>query len=104
MTYDPNDRALDREAHDELKSVHWLTGMLLTPQHFERQDRFTEETAGWVLRHAVAHAGLVGGGLRTDPGVTNLSRFDPVLRVDDDGTTVRLAVLFARRRRSPPPA
>jgi hypothetical protein len=79
-----------------LKSVNWLTGMLLTPQHFERQDRFVEESARWVVRHALPHAGLVGGGLRADPRATNLAQFDPQLEVEDDGETVRLALLFAR--------
>ena len=79
-----------------LKSVHWLTGMLLTPQHFERQDQFIEAAARWAVRYALPDAGLVGGGLRVDPRATDPARYDPRLEVADDGETVRLALLTAR--------
>lgn len=78
------------------RSVHWLTGMLLTPQHFERQDEFVVASAGWALRYVQSGVGLVGGGLRTNAETTDLSRFDPRLEVSDDGETVRVALVFAR--------
>ncbi len=79
-----------------LKSVHWLTGMLLTPQHFERQDEFIEAAARWAVRYGLPSAGLVGGGLRIDPRTTDPARYDPRLEVADDGETVRLSLLAAR--------
>ena len=79
-----------------LKSVHWLTGMLLTPQHFERQDQFIEAAARWAMRYAMPGAGLLGGGLRVDPRTTDPARYDPRLEVADDGETVRLSLLTAR--------
>ena len=78
------------------RSVHWLTGMLLTPQHFERQDEFVVASAGWALRYALPGVGLLGGGLRANPRTTDLSQFDPRLEVSDDGETVRVALVFAR--------
>lgn len=79
-----------------LKSVHWLTGMLLTPQHFERQDQFIEAAARWAVRYTLPGAGLVGGGLRVDPRATDPARYDPRLEVADDGETVRLSLVTAR--------
>jgi hypothetical protein len=79
-----------------LRSVNWMTGMLLTPDHFLRQDGYIDESLGWVLRHCVAGAGLVGGGVRIESGRRGLAGFDPKVEVSDDGTTVRVSVLQAR--------
>ena len=79
-----------------LKSVNWLTGMLLTPQHFEQQDQFVDGAAAWLVRYAMEQHGLVGGGLRVDPQRNTLTQFDPQLDVRDTGDAVQLALLFAR--------
>ena len=79
-----------------LRSVNWMTGMLLTPDHFLRQDGYIDESLGWVLRHCVAGAGLVGGGVRIESGRRGLAGFDPKVEVSDDGTTVRVSVFQAR--------
>ncbi|HEY0777185.1 MAG TPA: hypothetical protein VGD56_04385, partial [Gemmatirosa sp.] len=92
----PSGNGSDPAGDDALKSVHWLTGMLLTPQHFERQDQFIEAAARWAVRYALPGAGLVGGGLRVDPRTTDPARFDPRLEIADDGETVRLSLLAAR--------
>ena len=47
-----------------LKSVNWVPGMLLTPEHFLEQERFTDDLVGWVLRYASSVTGLVGAGAR----------------------------------------
>ena len=78
------------------RSVNWITGMLLTPEHFLRQDDYIDEALGWVLRHCVAGVGLVGGGVRLESGRRGLAGFDPKVDVSDDGSTVRIAVLQAR--------
>jgi hypothetical protein len=78
------------------KSVNWITGMLLTPDHFRIQDAYAEGLVGWVLRHCVPGTGLVGGGVRLVETERGLAGHDPRLQVADDGETVRVAVLQAR--------
>jgi hypothetical protein len=84
------------EAVGGLRSVNWVTGMLLTPEHFVRQDGYIDESLGWMLRYCVPGAGLVGGGVRLDSGQRGLAGFDPRVDVSDDGTSVRIAVVQAR--------
>jgi hypothetical protein len=79
-----------------LKSVNWTTGMLLSPDHFRRQDAFLEETVGWLLQYCLPGTGLVGAGIRIAPGERGLARFDPRVEVSDDGETVSVSVLEAR--------
>jgi len=79
-----------------MRSVNWVTGMLLTPEHFRAQDRYIEDSFGWILRYCVPGAGLVGGGVRLRKGEMGQGRFDPKLEIEDDGKAVRLAVLQAR--------
>jgi hypothetical protein len=66
------------------------------PEHFLRQDGYIDESLGWVLRHCVAGAGLVGGGVRLESGQRGLPGFDPRLELSDDGSVVRVSVLQAR--------
>jgi hypothetical protein len=73
-----------------------MTGMLLTPEHFLRQDGYIDASFEWLLRHCVPAMGLVGGGVRLESGQRGLAGFDPKLEVEDDGTTVRVTVLQAR--------
>ena len=82
--------------HEGLISVNWTTGMLLTPDHFRRQDGFVEESFGWLLRYCTPGSGLVGGGVRMDGAQRVLGAFDPHVEVSDDGATVRVSVAQAR--------
>lgn len=81
---------------DGMKSVNWMTGMLLTPAHFTRQDEYIDEAAAWVVRFCVPGTGLVGRGVREDPNHGGPSAYDPQLHVEDDGQVVRIAVVSAR--------
>jgi hypothetical protein len=81
---------------DGLKSVNWTTGMLLTPDHFRRQDDFVEGSFGWLLRYCTPGSGLVGGGVRVDGAHRMLGTCDPHVEVSDDGATVRVSVVQAR--------
>lgn len=78
------------------RSVNWSTGMLLTPDHFRIQDAYAQGLVGWVLRHCVPGAGLVGGGVRLGETERGLAGHDPRVQVADDGETVRVAVMQAR--------
>ncbi len=79
-----------------LKSINWTTGMLLSPEHFRRQDAYFDETIGWLLRYCLPGVGLVGGGIRLPSGERGLGKFDPRVDIYDDGTLLRVSVLEAR--------
>jgi hypothetical protein len=79
-----------------LRSVNWISGMLLTPEHFGTQDRYIEDLFGWLLRYCIPATGLVGGGVRMDAGERGLVAHDPRMELQDDGKTVTLTVLQAR--------
>ncbi len=79
-----------------MRSVNWISGMLLTPEHFSAQDRYIEGAFGWLLRHAIPATGLLGGGVRLDAAERGLAAYDPRLEVSDDGRTVAVTVLQAR--------
>ena len=79
-----------------LKSINWTTGMLLSPEHFRRQDAYFDETIGWLLQYCLPGIGLVGGGIRLPSGERGLGKFDPRVDIYDDGTTLRVSVLEAR--------
>jgi hypothetical protein len=79
-----------------LKSINWTTGMLLSPEHFRRQDAYFDETIGWLLRYCLPGVGLVGGGIRVPTGERGLGKFDPRVDIYDDGQTLRVTVLEAR--------
>lgn len=84
------------ESNGRTRSVNWMTGMLLTPEHFLRQDNYIDSSFEWLLRYCIPAMGLVGGGVRLESGQRGLAGFDPKLEVEDDGTTVRVTVLQAR--------
>jgi hypothetical protein len=73
-----------------------MTGMLLTPEHFLRQDAYIDASFEWLLRNCIPAMGLVGGGVRLESGQRGLAGFDPKIEVEDDGSTVRVTVLQAR--------
>jgi hypothetical protein len=85
-----NDKEID------LRSVNWERGMLLTPEHFLRQERYVESLFAWVLRYAVESYGLVGAGPRTAPTERGAVSHDPVVSVHDDGVTLKVSVTQCR--------
>jgi hypothetical protein len=84
------------ERDEYFKAVNWTTGMLLTPQHFLRQDQYAEEQVAWLLRYCNPATGLVGGGLRLDAVDQGLARFDPKVEIQNDSDVLRVGVLRAR--------
>lgn len=78
------------------RSVNWTTGMLLTPEHFLRQDRYIEEQVAWLLRYCIPVSGLVGGGVRLDTVEQGLAKFDPKVELHNEGDSLRITVLRAR--------
>ena len=74
----------------DLTTVNWEHGMLLTPEHFLRQERYMDSALLWVLRYATSHYGLVGGGARVPETERGAARYDPIVTVahDDNGLSV----------------
>ena len=79
-----------------VRSVNWMTGMLLTPEHFLRQDAYIDNAFAWLLRYTLPGTGLVGGGVRLEIGQRGLAGFDPKVEINDDGSRVHVSVIQAR--------
>lgn len=75
----------------ELMRVNWSTGMLLTTEHFARQDAASEAASKWGWRHLRTASGLVGPGARNREAHGSPA-FDPQLSIADDGQVVRLSL------------
>ena len=79
-----------------LRSVNWEHGMLLTPEHFLRQERYLESLAGWALRFLTPGAGLVGGGVRLPESDLGTVRYDPEVTLAETPEALDLSVKRAR--------
>lgn len=80
----------------KLNSVNWEHGMLLTPEHFLRQERYVDSLIGWALRYATNAAGLVGGGPRILESELGAARFDPVVSLHEDEESLTVTVTQCR--------
>lgn len=79
-----------------LSSVNWEHGMLLTPEHFLRQEAYIDSALLWVLRYTSNAYGLVGGGPRVAESERGAVRHDPIVVVDEDSELLRLSVTQCR--------
>ena len=79
-----------------LRSVNWEHGMLLTPEHFLRQERYLEALAGWGMRYLVPGAGLVGGGIRVPESDLGTIRYDPEVALNESVEALDVSVKRAR--------
>jgi hypothetical protein len=80
--------------HIHLNSVNFEHGMLLTPDHFLRQERYFDSNILWVLRYATREWGLVGAGLRAEDG--GAVAYDPVVTVTDEQDFIQITVSGCR--------
>ena len=80
----------------DLRSVNWSQGMFLTPDHFLRQERYTDSLQLWLVRHVLPGSGLLGGGARMDAAEHGAPRYDPIVEVDDSGDALSIAVTQCR--------
>jgi hypothetical protein len=80
----------------KLGSVNWEHGMLLTPEHFLRQERYFEAGLLWALRYATNAYGLVGGGPRLPEAERGAVRNDPIVTVDEDDQSLSISVTQCR--------
>src|SRR5262247_2828691 len=80
----------------DLGSVNWAQGMLLTPEHFLRQERYFDSALLWAIHYALDGYGLVGSGGRVEPADRGAARHDPVIDIDDDGEAIKVSVSQCR--------
>ncbi|MBI5083458.1 MAG: hypothetical protein HZB13_02525 [Acidobacteria bacterium] len=80
----------------KLNSVNWEHGMLLTPDHFLRQERYFDSMLLWALRYASNSSGLVGGGPRLPESEIGAARHDPVVSLHEDEETLTISVAHCR--------
>jgi hypothetical protein len=83
---------------DEIKlnSVNWQHGMLLSPQHFVRQEEYVDALMLWVLRYSSPAYGLLGGGPRLPESERGAVRHDPIVILEEDEETVGISITQAR--------
>jgi hypothetical protein len=77
-------------------SVNWEHGMLLTPDHFLRQEHYFESALLWLLRYATNQFGLIGGGPRLPEAERGAVRHDPIVVLEEDSESLRISVTQCR--------
>ena len=80
----------------QLRSVNWEHGMLLTPDHFLRQERYLESLNAWGMRYLAQGSGLVGGGVRLPESDLGTIRFDPEVSLNETAEYLDVSVNRAR--------
>ncbi len=91
-----------REAGDgargdlQLRSVNWEHGMLLTPDHFLRQEQYLESLNAWGMRYLAQGTGLVGGGVRLPEADLGTIRFDPEVSLNETSEYLDVSINRAR--------
>ncbi|GGG99005.1 type VI secretion system baseplate subunit TssK [Silvibacterium dinghuense] len=91
-----NQRRPDAGTELYLRSVNWEHGMLLTPDHLLRQERYLASLAMWGMTYLNRAAGLVGGGVRMPEADLGTVRFDPEVALHETAEYLDVAVQRAR--------
>jgi hypothetical protein len=79
-----------------INAVNWEHGMLLTPEHFLRQEQYSDAALLWVLRYATNGFGIVGGGARLPETERGAVKHDPIVEVTEDDQSLKVAVSQCR--------
>lgn len=79
-----------------LRSVNWEHGMLLTPDHFLRQEQYLESLSAWAMYYLSSGHGLVGGGVRIPESDLGTVRFDPEVTLSETAEYLDISVTRAR--------
>ena len=80
----------------DLGSVNWTKGMLLTPEHFLRQEKYFDSSLLWLMRYATNVYGLVGAGARGEVVERGAAKYDPIIHIDDNGEVINISVTQCR--------
>ncbi|MEO8367754.1 MAG: hypothetical protein ABI806_00955 [Candidatus Solibacter sp.] len=76
--------------------VNWEHGMLLSPEHFLRQERYYESRFAWILRYASTSYGLISGGARLPETERGAKGDDPVVSIEDENGVLSITVSQCR--------
>ena len=79
-----------------LNSVNWEHGMLLTPDHFLRQEQYVDSLHLWTTRYLSPVSGLIGGGSRLPESERGAVRHDSIIILKEDPETINITVTQAR--------
>lgn len=79
-----------------LKSVNWEHGMLLTPEHFLRQEHYLESLLFWNIGYLTTGSGLVGGGVRMPASDLGAVRHDPTVVLEESPEALGLSISKCR--------
>lgn len=79
-----------------LRSVNWEHGMLLTPEHFLRQEHYLESVFFWGVRYLTRGSGLISGGIRLAEPDLGAARFDPVVYLEESSEALNISVSQCR--------
>lgn len=79
-----------------LKSVNWEHGMLLTPDHFLRQEQYLESLLFWNIGYLTTGTGLVGGGVRLPASDLGAVRHDPTVVLDETAEALGISISKCR--------
>ena len=77
-------------------AVNWEFGMLVTPEHFLRQEHYLESNLLWMMRYTLDSFGLIGGGPRLPESEFGAVRHDPVVTLWEDEHALRITVTQCR--------
>ena len=77
-------------------AVNWEFGMLVTPEHFLRQERYLESIMLWMTRYTHDSFGLIGGGARLPESEFGAVRHDPIVALSEDEHALRITVSQCR--------
>jgi hypothetical protein len=80
----------------KLGSVNWQHGMLLTPEHFLKQEQYVDSALLWLLRYSTDAFGLVGGGPRLPESERGAVRHDPIVVIAEDAEALSVSVTQCR--------
>jgi hypothetical protein len=94
VTWEAHEFMNDRKIN--LSSVNWTQGMLLTPEHFLRQEKYFDSALLWAIHYALDGYGLVGSGGRVEPVERGAAKHDPIIDIDDDGEAIKVSVSQCR--------
>jgi hypothetical protein len=79
-----------------LKSVNWEHGMLLTPEHFLRQEHYFESLLFWSVGYLTKGTGLIGGGVRLPASDLGAVRHDPTVVLEEGPEALDVSISKCR--------
>ena len=80
----------------KLTAVNWEHGMLLTPDHFLRQERYFDSMLLWSIRYLTNAYGLVGGGPRLAEIERGAAKYDPIVTLKETEESITVSVSQCR--------